>query len=59
MRHDISRSDLHQKAASRKAGIILSFDLGGSHVAAMAASVSNPLDGREASLVLHEGGSAA
>src|ERR1700746_3342915 len=58
MLHNISQSNPGQRAASTSSGVVLSFDLGGSHVAAMAARVSSPLNGTEASLALDEGGSA-
>ncbi|QNI38179.1 ROK family protein [Edaphobacter albus] len=38
--------------------VLLSFDMGGSHVAAMAVDISNPLSRSSASLALDEGGSA-
>lgn len=43
---------------STKNGIILSFDMGGSHVAAMATAVSSPFRGTIASLALDEGDTA-
>ncbi len=58
MLRNMSHSNIGHRAASRSNGIILSFDLGGSHVAAMAARVSSPFDGKGASLALNEGGSA-
>ena len=58
MLHNISQSNPGQRAASTSSGVVLSFDLGGSHVAAMAARVSSPFNGTRASLALNEGGSA-
>ena len=58
MLHNMSHSNLRHSATSKKYGIVLGFDLGGSHVAAMAAKVSNLFDGKGASLALDEGGSA-
>src|SRR5258707_15613033 len=58
MLDNISQSNPGQRAASTSSGVVLSFDLGGSHVAAMAARVSSPFKGTRASLALNEGGSA-
>jgi glucokinase len=58
MLHNISQSNSGQGPASTSSGVVLSFDLGGSHVAAMAARVSSPFNGARASLALNEGGSA-
>src|SRR5271170_1550916 len=58
MLHNISQSNSGQGAASTSSGVVLSFDLGGSHVAAMAARISSPFDGTRASLALNESGSA-
>lgn len=58
MRRNLSDSELDNRATSTGNGIILSFDLGGSHVAAMAAKLSDPFNGAITSLTLDEGGSA-
>ena len=58
MLHNISDSLLGDHAPSTSREVILSFDMGGSHVAAMAARVSSPFNGTRASLPLNDGGSA-
>lgn len=58
MLHNISDSLLGDHATSTSREVVLSFDMGGSHVAAMAARVSSPFNGTRASLPLNEGGSA-
>ena len=58
MLHHISDSLLGDQATSTSREVILSFDMGGSHVAAMAARVSSPFNRTRASLPLDEGGSA-
>jgi glucokinase len=58
MRRNLSVSEVNSPASSTENGIILSFDLGGSHVAAMAARLNDPFSGAMRSLALDEGGSA-
>jgi glucokinase len=58
MLHNISDSYLGHRATATSSAVVLSFDMGGSHVAAMAARVSSPFNGTRASLALNEGGSA-
>lgn len=58
MRRNLSDSEVDIPATSADPGIILSFDLGGSHVAAMAARLNDPFSGTITSLALDEGGSA-
>jgi len=58
MLHNMSHFNLGHRAASRNSGAVLSFDIGGGHVAAMAARVSSPFNGTRASLDLKESGSA-
>jgi glucokinase len=58
MRLNLSDSKLDSRATSTGNRIVLSFDLGGSHVAAMAAKLSDPFNGAITSLALDEGGSA-
>jgi glucokinase len=58
MRRNLSHCNFSDRVTSRDNGIILSFDLGGSHVAAMAVSLSDPFNGAIKSLPLDEGGSA-
>jgi glucokinase len=58
MHRNLSVSEVNSPARSIDNGIILSFDLGGSHVAAMAARLNDPFSGAMRSLALDEGGSA-
>jgi predicted NBD/HSP70 family sugar kinase len=58
MRRNPSVSTVNNPASSTHNGIILSFDLGGSHVAAMAARVRDPFNGAMTSVALDESGSA-
>ena len=58
MRRNLSVSEVNSPASSTDNGIILSFDLGGSHVAAMAARLNDSFSGVMRSLALDEGGSA-
>lgn len=58
MRRNLSDAYRDNRPTSADGGIILSFDLGGSHVAAMAASLSDGSEGVPTSLGLDESGSA-
>jgi glucokinase len=58
MRRNLSDSQRDNQAISTDHGIILSFDLGGSHVAPMAARLNDPFNGAVMSLALDEAGSA-
>lgn len=58
MRRNLSASEVDSPASSTDNRIILSFDLGGSHVAAMAARLNDPFSCAMRSLALDEGGSA-
>lgn len=57
MRPNLSDSPRDDRTISTGDRVILSFDLGGSHVAAMAVSVCDPFNGAMTSLALDEGGS--
>lgn len=58
MRSNLSDSQRDNRSTSAGNGIILSFDLGGSHVAALAARLNYPFNGGITSLALDEAGSA-
>jgi glucokinase len=58
MGRNLADSEVENPVTSMDNGIILSFDLGGSHVAAMAARRSDPFNGAITSVGLDDGGSA-
>lgn len=55
--HNTSRSDPSNQAAEKDRGVVLAFDMGGSHVAAMARQIGNVFTGNRVSLPLDETGS--
>jgi glucokinase len=58
MGRNIADSEVENPVTSMDNGIILSFDLGGSHVAAMVTRLNDPFGGVITSLALDQGGSA-
>jgi hypothetical protein len=58
MRSNLPESKPDNRATSTGNELILSFDLGGSHVAAMAARLNDPFNGAITSLAPDEAGSA-
>jgi glucokinase len=58
MRRNLSDSQRDSRSISTDQRITLSFDLSGSHVAAMATTLNNPFNGAITSLALDESGSA-